>query len=176
MKIEGELDLVQFRHHVDLVAVTLAKQMKLGDLEIDDFRHQFFRCGKILHCNGLFTPFRESHRIDLFQVVVSNIMADLQIGQALVPPPAPDRIELYEKGKKFGNIAEEKKVKKYDLTGKPFIPQAYKNEEEIIKVQKRAYSKFYLRPFYILKKVFSLRDLRRNIKGLKLFLIMRYSK
>ncbi len=77
--------------------------------------------------------------------------------------------ELYENSSEYGKIIEGKTIKKYDLSGHPFIPKAYQNEEEILEIQKAAYKKFYFRPKYILGKVLNIKQLSRNWRGLKIF-------
>lgn len=76
--------------------------------------------------------------------------------------------ELYDNARKWGRI-KETKIDKFDLSGALFIPDGYKNEEEINKMQKIAYKEFYMRPTYIMKKVLDLRNFRRNINGAKIF-------
>ncbi|MFZ5955039.1 MAG: B12-binding domain-containing radical SAM protein [Nanoarchaeota archaeon] len=78
--------------------------------------------------------------------------------------------ELFENFDKFGRLAEDKHVKKFDLTGKPFIPNGYNNEQEILATQRHAYKKFYIRPFFVLKKIFNFKDIERNIRGIKIIL------
>jgi len=77
--------------------------------------------------------------------------------------------ELYENSGKYGIIPKERVMRKFDISGRPFIPNAYKNEEEILKLQKEAYRKFYFRLGYILRRVLSLNQFARNIKGIKMF-------
>jgi radical SAM superfamily enzyme YgiQ (UPF0313 family) len=52
-----------------------------------------------------------------------------------------------------------------------FVPYGYKSREELEAMQKEAFRRFYLRPQFVIKKIFkvrSLADLRRNIKGLRM--------
>ena len=77
--------------------------------------------------------------------------------------------ELYENYDKYGTIPEERVMRKFDISGRPFIPKAYKNEEEILKLQKEAYRKYYFRLGYILKRILNLSQFSRNIKGIKMF-------
>ncbi len=77
--------------------------------------------------------------------------------------------ELYENSEKYGIILNDLLIRKFDLSGKPFLPHGYKNEEEILSLQKEAYRRFYSRPQYIFGRIFSIRQLPRNIKGIKIF-------
>jgi anaerobic magnesium-protoporphyrin IX monomethyl ester cyclase len=78
--------------------------------------------------------------------------------------------ELYENIDKYGKIENSQTIRKFDVSGNPFIPLGYKNEEEILEVQKNAYRRFYLRPRYVMKRILNLRSWGRNAKGMKLFL------
>ncbi|MBT3464836.1 radical SAM protein [archaeon] len=71
---------------------------------------------------------------------------------------------------KYGRVLNESSIKKLDLTGKPFVPKDYKDEEEVIQMQQKAYKRFYMRPKYIIKRVVNPNNFYRNLKGLKIFL------
>ncbi len=77
--------------------------------------------------------------------------------------------ELYENSSEYGKIIEDKTIKKFDLSGHSFIPKAYKNEEELLEMQKKAYKRFYFRPRYILGKMFNVKQFSRNLRGIKIF-------
>lgn len=78
--------------------------------------------------------------------------------------------ELYEHPEKFkGKIINETQTKKFDISGKPFIPEDYSNEQEVLDLQKKAYREFYFRPKYIFGRVFSKNQFSRNVKGIKIF-------
>jgi len=52
-----------------------------------------------------------------------------------------------------------------------FVPHGYKSKEELISMQKEAFTKFYKRPKYILKraaKIRNINDIKRNLKGMKM--------
>jgi len=57
-----------------------------------------------------------------------------------------------------------------DVNGKPFIPHGFKNEDEIMKLQRESYRRFYFRPSYILKKIININEFSRNIDGFKILL------
>jgi len=78
--------------------------------------------------------------------------------------------ELYNNSEKYGRIVCNQMVRKFDLSGNPFVPSGYKDENELLEMQKEAYRKFYLRPRYILGKIFNLKQFSRNISGIKMFL------
>ena len=78
--------------------------------------------------------------------------------------------ELYNNSEKYGRIVGNQMVRKFDLSGNPFVPKGYKDEKELLEMQKKAYRKFYLRPRYILGKMFNLKQFKRNRAGIKTFL------
>ena len=77
--------------------------------------------------------------------------------------------ELSENIEKYGSVLKDTTMKKFDLSGHPFIPKAYKDEKEILDLQKKAYKKFYLRPRYIFGKIFNIKQLSRSLRGIKIF-------
>lgn len=76
---------------------------------------------------------------------------------------------LYEKKDKWGKISGIKD-KSFDISGHPFLPEGYKNEDELKKVISRAYCRFYLRPRYIIKKIFNFKEWGRYLKGVLVLL------
>jgi len=77
--------------------------------------------------------------------------------------------ELYENIGKYGKIKDNQMIRKFDVSGNPFVPNGYKDENEILELQKNAYKRFYLRPRYIFGRMLNLKKLKRNVKGMKLF-------
>ena len=77
--------------------------------------------------------------------------------------------ELYNLRDKWG-VVKQLKAKKYDLSGNLFIPLGYKNADEIRKMQRYAYRKFYLRFGYILKVIMNPSKLWRYVRGLGIFI------
>ena len=77
--------------------------------------------------------------------------------------------ELYENIGKYGKVKDNQIIRKFDVSGNPFVPFGYEDENEILEVQKNAYKRFYLRPRYIFGKMLNLKQLKRNVKGMKLF-------
>ena len=50
------------------------------------------------------------------------------------------------------------------------MPEGYKNKEEVIKISKKAFRSFYMRPKYILKAILNIRsleDIKRYFIGFK---------
>jgi len=78
--------------------------------------------------------------------------------------------ELFDNVDKYGRISQDKSIKKFDVNGKPFISNGFKNEDEIMKLQRESYRKFYFRPSYILKKIININDFSRNLNGFKILL------
>ncbi len=79
--------------------------------------------------------------------------------------------ELYKQAKHFGTL--NKRLENFNVWSPVFLPWGYKNREEAIKIQKRAFRKFYIRPRYIfkrIKKIKSIKDFCRNVDGLKIAL------
>ncbi len=77
--------------------------------------------------------------------------------------------ELHDNPTGLGTIMAERTMKKYDLSGKLFIPNGYKDAEQILDMQKEAYRRFYFRPKYILKRLLNFRQLKRNWEGSRIF-------
>lgn len=78
--------------------------------------------------------------------------------------------ELYENANKYGRIVKNKIAKKFDISGMPFVPNSYKDEEDVLETQKKAYRIFYFRLGYIISKIFNIKQFSRNLRGIKIFL------
>ena len=51
-----------------------------------------------------------------------------------------------------------------------FLPEGYKNKEEVMKMNRKAFKTFYLRPSYIIKTILNIRsleDIKRYFIGFK---------
>ncbi len=83
---------------------------------------------------------------------------DIDVTYAQFLPTHPDwGTELYEDA-----IASGRVVPLYQgRTSITYIPDGYKNAEEVRKMQKKAYRKFYFRPSYILKHLKRLKDVNK---------------
>jgi len=54
-----------------------------------------------------------------------------------------------------------------------FLPEGYRNKEEVWEIERKAFRSFYFRPKFILKKLFTTRsitDIKRYFKGLNLLI------
>lgn len=90
--------------------------------------------------------------------------------QFCITTPYPGT-SLYDNAKKYGDLIED--YSKFSIWEPVFVPKGYKNPEEIKNVEKKAMKEFYLRPRYILsriKKINSLEDIFRYLKGFRLLL------
>ncbi|MFH1209763.1 MAG: radical SAM protein [archaeon] len=79
--------------------------------------------------------------------------------------------KLWNNAEKFGRI--NKDFKNYNGWEPVFVPYGYKDEEEIMKMEKRAVREFYFRPAFIisaLKKIRTKEDIIRYLKGLRFLL------
>ncbi|MBU1975821.1 MAG: B12-binding domain-containing radical SAM protein [Nanoarchaeota archaeon] len=97
---------------------------------------------------------------------------DLDYAQFCITTPFPGT-KLYETAKKYGKL--DKKFDEYHIWSPVFVPYGYKDKEEIEKMFKLAFRKFYMRPSYAWKqfrKIKTMEDVRRNLKGLRLVLGM----
>ncbi|MDP4012409.1 MAG: radical SAM protein [Candidatus Nanoarchaeia archaeon] len=77
--------------------------------------------------------------------------------------------ELHDNSEGLGKIMVERTMKKYDLSGKLFIPNGYTDANEILAMQKEAYRKFYLRPSYVFKRISKISQFKRNLEGVRIF-------
>ena len=77
--------------------------------------------------------------------------------------------ELHDNPAGLGTIMADRTIKKYDLSGKLFIPNGYKDEQQILDIQREAYRRFYFRPKYVLKRLINFREFRRNWEGSRIF-------
>lgn len=100
------------------------------------------------------------------------ISLDLNYAQFLLTTPFPGT-KLLEQCEKEGRLSLD--YDKYSVFQPVFIPFGYKNKEQLVKILKRAYRRFYLRPKYILKhlkKIKSWEDIKKYISGAKFVLGM----
>ncbi len=74
--------------------------------------------------------------------------------------------ELFENFSKFGTMSGEQSD--FNTYTPVFVPYGYKDKEELLAVEKKAYRKFYLRPKYLIRRLYKMRtleDFRRNLNG-----------
>lgn len=78
---------------------------------------------------------------------------------------------LYDLCKKSGRLIEDSDD--YNVFNVVYVPEGYESAEQIYKLQKMAYRKFYFRPSYVFKqirKIRSISDLKRYLDGFKFVL------
>ena len=98
------------------------------------------------------------------------IELDPDYAQFSITTPYPGT-RLWQDVEKFGTL--NKDFSKYHLWEPVFVPFGYKNKEQIMEVEKKAFKQFYLRPKFIIKslrKIRSIEDIKRYIKGLRFLL------
>ena len=79
--------------------------------------------------------------------------------------------ELYNTSEKWGRM--DKSYNKYNEWTPVFVPYGYKDANELTKVHKEAFRRFYFRPKYVLGRLKKLRsplELKRYIVGLRMVL------
>ena len=90
--------------------------------------------------------------------------------QFCITTPYPGT-KLYGDAEKWGRL--DRNFERYNIWEPVFVPHGYESAEQIAAMEKRAVRQFYLRPKYILSRLFkmtSLQDLKRNILGLRFML------
>jgi len=91
-----------------------------------------------------------------------------EYAQFSITTPYPGT-KLYETAKQSGKLRDD--FSKYNMWEVVYVPYGYKDEEEILAVEKLAMRKFYFRFRFIfekVKRVRSFEDIRRYINGLKI--------
>jgi radical SAM superfamily enzyme YgiQ (UPF0313 family) len=104
------------------------------------------------------------------KTIAFAINLDLTYAQFLPTFPEPGT-ELYHQALKEGKITE--KIKYKGRTKAVYVPDGYRSAEEVEKMVRIAYIRFYLRPKYIwkhVKKIKSLKDLKSYFDGLRFVL------
>jgi len=93
---------------------------------------------------------------------------DPDYAQFCITTPYPGT-ELYDQAKEYGTLIQD--FSSYTIWNPVFVPRGYRDEDEVLKMQREAFKAFYYRPSYILKRLLKIRsigDLRRNIEGHRL--------
>lgn len=101
------------------------------------------------------------------------IELDPDYAQFSITTPYPGT-RLYEeiRGGKWGRLTTED-FSQFQGWNVVFLPEGYRNKQEVFEMERQAFRNFYFRPKFLLKKLFSLRsltDIQRYWKGLKLLL------
>ena len=90
--------------------------------------------------------------------------------QFCITTPFP-QTRLFKDAGKYGKLIND--FSKYNIWEPVFIPNGYKDREQIEAIAKQAFRRFYFRPKYIagrVKKIKSITDIVRYFKGLKMAL------
>ena len=100
---------------------------------------------------------------------------DPDYAQFTITTPYPGT-ELWNTAEQWGTLNKDfRNFNNFNEWQPVFIPKGYKNAEELLKMHKEAFRKFYTRPNFILKKITKIRsfaDIRRNLKGLRVVYAM----
>lgn len=91
-----------------------------------------------------------------------------EYAQFSITTPYPGT-KLYDTAKQSGRLCED--FSKYNMWEVVYVPYGYKDEEEILALEKLAMRKFYFRFRFIFRKIKRIRsfeDIRRYINGLKM--------
>ena len=104
------------------------------------------------------------------QTIKDALKLDPEYAQFSIATPYPGTA-LYEEIKKgkWGKLTTEN-FTEYQGWNVVFLPEGYKNKEEVLKMSRKAFKTFYLRPSYIIKTILNIRsleDVKRYFKGFK---------
>jgi len=105
------------------------------------------------------------------QTIDFAVELDPDYAQFCINTPFPGT-KLYETASQWGTL-DQSNFDKYTIWEPVFLPFGYKNKEQLMKLNKKAFRKFYLRPKYILgrlKKIRSIEDVKRYAKGARFVL------
>ena len=102
------------------------------------------------------------------QTIKDAIKLDPHYAQFSITTPYPGTA-LYDEIKdgKWGKLTTND-FSEYQGWNVVFLPDGYKNAEEVIKISKKAFRSFYLRPSYIIKAILRIRsfeDIKRYFRG-----------
>ena len=101
------------------------------------------------------------------------IELDVNYAQFFAINPLPGT-PLYDNCQEYGTLNPN--LNNYGISRPfraPFVPYAYKNEQEILRLVKKGHRKFYFRPNYflkVMKKIRGLEDIRKYWNGIKMVL------
>ena len=101
-----------------------------------------------------------------------DLAIELDVDYAQFSPTTPyPGTELYDTFSKWGTL--DVNFKEYNGWTPVFVPNGYKNGEELRAVHREAFRKFYIRPSYFINRIKKIRtwnDVKRNINGLRMVL------
>ena len=101
------------------------------------------------------------------KTIAFAIELDPDYAQFSLTTPYPGT-KLYEEAGNYGKLTTD--FKDYHGWSAVFIPYGYKDKEEVNRIYKEAFRRFYMRPKYILSrisKIRSLTDIKRHFNGLR---------
>ncbi len=104
------------------------------------------------------------------QTIKDALRLDPEYAQFSVATPYPGTA-LYDEIKKgkWGKLTTND-FTEYQGWNVVFLPEGYKNKEEVLKMSRKAFKTFYMRPRYIMKAILNIRsleDIKRYFKGFK---------
>lgn len=102
------------------------------------------------------------------KTIAFAVEVDPDYAQFCITTPFPGT-KLYEEAEQYGTI--DKDFSKYTVWEPVFLPRGYRSHKEIMEIERMAMRRFYLRPRYVfnkIKKINSVQDLLRYLKGLRL--------
>jgi len=104
------------------------------------------------------------------QTIQDAIKLDPEYAQFSITTPYPGTALYNEiKNGKWGKLTTED-FSEFQGWNVVFLPEGYKNKEEVLEMSRKAFKAFYMRPSYIIKAILNIRsleDIKRYIKGFK---------
>ena len=104
------------------------------------------------------------------QTIQDAIKLDPEYAQFSIATPYPGTALYNEiKNGKWGKLTTED-FSEFQGWNVVFLPEGYKNKEEVLEMSRKAFKAFYMRPSYIIKAILNIRsleDIKRYIKGFK---------
>lgn len=105
------------------------------------------------------------------QTIEFAIDLDPDYAQFCINTPFPGT-KLYDTAHLWGTMTETN-FDKYTIWEPVFLPFGYKDKKQLMRLEKKAFRKFYLRPKYVygrLRKLHSMEDMKRYMKGARFVL------
>ena len=104
------------------------------------------------------------------QTIKDALKLDPEYAQFSIATPYPGTA-LYDEIKKgkWGKLTTDN-FSEYQGWNVVFLPEGYKNKDEVLKMSLKAFKTFYIRPSYIMKAILNIRsleDIKRYFKGFK---------
>ena len=104
------------------------------------------------------------------QTIQDAIELDPEYAQFSITTPYPGTALYNEiKNGKWGKLTTED-FSEFQGWNVVFLPEGYKNKEEVLEMSRKAFKAFYMRPSYIIKTILNIRsleDIKRYFKGFK---------